>query len=162
MTIEILAFFYVSLLNKWKKKCIFLDKMGSERTFSNTGLRVAGVSFLGNRVSTIFIWNRFSLFWKSISNSYLKYDFCLRYCFRCFIFILCFNRQKTLIYQLFFFIHGNPPFRIEKVKELLPIFNNPMLFLLWTSLLWCPINVSKHFAPSASPETVECSCWAWF
>ena len=33
----------------------------------------------------------------------MKSDLCLRYCFRCFIFILCFNRQKTVLYQLFFF-----------------------------------------------------------
>lgn len=42
------------------------------------------------------------LLWKSVSNGYLKSDFCLRFCFLYFIYILCVNHQKILPLLIFF------------------------------------------------------------
>ena len=57
-----------------------------------------------------------------VLSSYMKFDFCLQFCFQYLILILCFNHQKNSILPLLIisFTCDNQPCHIEKAKELLP------------------------------------------
>ncbi len=89
-----------------------------------------------------------------ISNNSLNSNMCLRFYFFVFISILCLIRQKIVFIPIHNF--DSSPCCIKKAKEQPPTINVPMLFLLWTSTPWCPINVFRHFVPSALLGAITC------
>ncbi len=97
-----------------------------------------------------------------ISNNSSNFNMCLRFYFFVFVSILCFICQKIVFFSFIIFSYATIHHAASKKIKSNHLPSTSQCSFFSGHPPWCPINVFRHFVPSALLGVIACSCWAWF